>query len=125
MPWLVINVFHLLKSSVFDTGAASSGLNQHDGPQIRPWRRSSSASFCNASRGQTGIGHPAQTLPAQCLLLRTAAATCRMGALIPPDQHTRRRGIGLPATAAVRWIDPADRVLTDVGYAAIRQQRPG
>lgn len=64
--------------------------------------------------------------PAQCLLLRTAARRAD-GRVIPP---TNMRGGArvkvLPALLQRGWIDPADsgHVLTDVGYAAIGQQRP-
>lgn len=64
--------------------------------------------------------------PAQCPLLRTAV--CRVdGRVIPPD--TLRGGARAKVLTALLqrgWIEPADHghVLTEAGYATIRQQRP-
>lgn len=64
--------------------------------------------------------------PAQSLLLRTAARRAD-GRVIPPN--TLRGGARAKVLTALLqrgWIEPAGdgHVLTDVGYAAIGQQRP-
>ena len=64
--------------------------------------------------------------PAQSLLLRTAARRAD-GRVIPPN--TLRGGARVKVLTALLqrgWIEPAGdgHVLTDVGYAAIGQQRP-
>lgn len=64
--------------------------------------------------------------PAQSLLLRTAARRTD-GRVIPPGTlRGRARVKVLTALLQRGWIEPADdgHVMTDAGYAAIRQQRP-